>query len=131
MNNNDTLSDTLICQATLGINPGYYHNNESEINAGITIQRVTSRLFKSGITKNSISFVINKSITVYDMTNGCPYGGEDTITISSTANPKYVNDFEQWQKDCIAVIKALKQELNQTTVLISFYKTAKCLYLTD
>lgn len=114
----------------IGVNEGYHHNNENLDNreklvASIWQEKARKIFEETGIY---ISCVVSASKTVYNTEWGCPVGGEDTVTITTTANPEFVKDMESWEKAVIEVTKLMKQELKQSTVTIEF-ETVELLYL--
>ena len=122
---------TLNCIIVTGVNKGYFHNNEKEVTEkemGILWQEIALEQFNK--TNIYISAVIQKSITIYKEDWGCPKGGENTFTISLTANPEFIKDLDKWKQVAINCAKELKNILKQTTMTIEF-KEADLIYLKE
>lgn len=116
--------NSLEMRCTIGFNEGYNHKNEVKNGVKLiaklwdkyaTLQENTCEMY--------ISSVVFPSKTIYKEEWGCPKEGEDTITIYSSSNPKYVEDIEKWKQICINIIEKIKSELKQSTVLVTFTPT--------
>lgn len=113
---------------TIGITEGYFHNNEKFVyyyeyldnsNKFISLlKKCSSKIEKEyGIY---ISLNIIPSITLYKEEWGCPTDGENTYTISAIRNPYFNPDIPSWRKAAVALVKLLKKELKQSTVIAEF-----------
>ncbi|ARC83144.1 hypothetical protein U732_123 [Clostridium argentinense CDC 2741] len=125
---NKTISFTII----IGINKGYFHNNINK--NGIQIiaeewQKIAKKLYDE--TRIYVSCVMHPGKAVYNAEWGCPVGGEDIITITGTANPKFAQDLEQWEDIVIKIAKHLKAVLNQSTVTVEFHEVKNFVYLNE
>lgn len=118
------------CKATItiGINEGYNHNNETNLDFNEYLQNFLKDNCQS--IGNYIPFVAIPSKTIYSESWGCPEGGEDTYTLTATANPKFVPSIGTWKMQVIEYVKRLKAELKQSTVLIEF-SDVDTVYITD
>ncbi|APF25339.1 hypothetical protein [Clostridium sporogenes] len=124
------MEKTIKFEIVTGINEGYFHKNKNKDGVqvvGEVWQKIALEVFKDrGIY---ISSVINSSKTVYNTEWGCPEGGEDTVTITSTANPEFVQSLEQWKEAVIEIAKNLKNELKQSTMTVEFKEISDFIYL--
>lgn len=104
---------------TIGITPGYFHNNENTNIDFIKLVDECSREVEKecGIY---ISFNILPTITLYKTEWGCPDGGEMTYILSAIRNPKFNNDSLMWKWACVNIVKKLKTALNQSSVTGEF-----------
>lgn len=106
-------------QFTIGVTPGYFHNNEKVDSDFIKIVDNCARDVEE-LHDIYISFNIIHTITLYKSEWGCPDGGENTYTLSAIRNPKFNDDSTKWKSTCVAIVDKLKKELNQTTVTGEF-----------
>lgn len=114
---------TLSAKVTIGINEGYDHLNESNLKDSFNDFLYNFLEENEDQVGEYISFVVYPTKTIYKKEWGCPNGGEDTITLEATANPKFVHDLKTWKFHVIKYIELLKEELKQSTVMIQFYET--------
>ncbi|ACA57346.1 conserved hypothetical protein (plasmid) [Clostridium botulinum A3 str. Loch Maree] len=126
----EKMKKTIKFEIVTGINEGYFHKNKNKDGVqvvGEVWQKIALEVFKDrGIY---ISSVINSSKTVYNTEWGCPEGGEDTVTITSTANPEFVQSLEQWKEAVIEIAKNLKNGLKQSTMTVEFKEISDFIYL--
>lgn len=106
-------------QFTIGVIPGYFHNNEEINDDFIKIVDKCARDVEE-LHDIYISFNIIHTITLYKSEWGCPDGGENTYTLSAIRNPKFNDDSTKWKSTCVAIVDKLKKELNQTTITGEF-----------
>jgi len=117
--------------ATIGVVAGYGHSNEVTDAAKIVAdvwQKKSAEVHES--TGIYISAVVSPSLTVYGTNWGCPVGGERTATVSGSANPAFVQDLDAWKQTVLTVVKAVKAELQQSTVVVEFSELNDFVYLT-
>lgn len=114
---------TLTAKVTIGINEGYNHSNDSGLKDSFGAFLYNFLEENEDQVGEYISFVVYPTKTIYKNEWGCPDGGEDTITLEATANPKFVHDLKTWKFHVTKYIELLKKELKQSTVMIQFYET--------
>ncbi|MBM7691031.1 hypothetical protein JOC77_000434 [Peribacillus deserti] len=104
----------------LGVNKGHGENRENHTleKASSAWQELAAEMYQQ--TNIYVSAVAHKSKTVYHTEWGCPAGGEDTITFTSSVNYEYVKDINAWKQTVIALTKKLKSRFEQETVTIEF-----------
>lgn len=118
---------TVRFSATLGVVPGYHHNNQlgvatydpAEIVASVWQQEAEKVFLNNGVYPGAN---ISNSITVYRPEWGCPIGGENTVQITGEANPAFIEQnrmgtFKECVLDCL---KSCSIILGQTTTQITF-----------
>lgn len=122
-----TLKGTFV----FGVNAGYFHNNDTDVNlseVAEVVKSLAAELMKeSGIY---ISGSLQPTRVLYASEWGCPEGGEQCYEFTSTANPAFVADMAAWQDAFVALAKATKVAFRQATVMVDFIE-AQCLYLAD
>lgn len=116
MNNKNTIT----MSATFGINKGYFHQNESNVDFTSILQDTIIEVFDE--TGVYLSFVVHETKTVYNEEFGCPRGGEVTKTIESFCNKEYEDDTGKWMKASILLVNKMKEKLEQEVVYIQFGK---------
>lgn len=113
--------------AVFGLFPGYENNDgwqpvePSVPTARVMWQAIMEKELEA--TKTFVSAVVTESYTIYPRTYGCPNSGEKTISVFGEMNPEFEKDSEKYKEAVIRCCQALKNELKQTTVRISFYET--------
>jgi len=112
--NNQTQEFELV----IGVNEGYFHNNEININIYKLYQEVAEKIYKEEGTY--ISATITESKVIYSAAWGCPAGGEIVYSIKGTRNPQFVDDFEKYKKATEQIVKILGSELKQSTFMLSW-----------
>lgn len=114
-----------------GVNAGYFHSNDANINlsqVAEAIKNLAAKLMEeSGIY---ISGSLQPTRVLYASEWGCPEGGEQCYEFVATANPAFVADMAAWQDAFVALAKAAKVAFKQATVMVDFVE-AQCLYLAD
>ena len=104
---------------TIGVTPGYFHNNENENIDFVKLVDECARRVEEA-TGIYISFNIIPIITLYKTEWGCPEGGEKTYLLSAIRNPKFNNNKDAWEGSCLNVADILKKELGQSSVTCEF-----------
>lgn len=101
----------------IGINPGYFHDNEIENG-----QKLVSLLWQQKIERFNIKIgaLVSSVNTVYDTHHGCPIGGEETVFLTGLRNPYFCLDDVEWRKTVQTMVEELVKDLNQTTAYLSF-----------
>lgn len=116
--------------ANIGVCEGYGHNNDNNLDFGLLVQETMSLLFDSKVCKNYISTIVVPTKTVYHQEWGCPEGGELTYNVEGCANPEFISGIDDWKKDVLTFVNALKKELKQTTITVEFQEV-DCIYLNE
>lgn len=120
---------TIKAVSVIGVNEGYGHDNE-QVNAMQVLidawQKQADSVFE--LTGIYVSAVVSESRVVYKKEWGCPEGGEVVFTVESTMNESFIKDSHAWKEAVIKVVKAVKQELKQSTVTLEF-STVDMIYL--
>lgn len=116
--------ETLNFQIIAGLNKGYFHNNNCDdcYRRALKIwQEIAQEEFEtSGIY---VTAVIRKSKTIYSKEWGCPEGGEDTIIISGTANPKFIKDLGVWKEKVLYLAAKFKEQFEQESITCEFTRS--------
>jgi hypothetical protein len=67
-----------------------------------------------------VSGVVQASACLYHTDWGCPVGGEPTFTVEGSRNPQFCPDESVWVEAVLAVVSAVKQHYQQSTVTVEF-----------
>ncbi len=107
--------------ASLGVVPGYGHDNVTETNAldiaGNAWQECAAIVHgKTGIY---VGAVISPARTVYHTDWGCPKGGEVTVAITGECNPTYT-EVAGFKAAVLETLKLTAQKLGQSTTQLTF-----------
>ena len=114
--NNNTQTQEF--EVIIGVNEGYFHDNESNINISKLYQEIAEKIFKE--TKIYVSAVITENRVIYSAVWGCPADGEVVYSIRGTRNPQFVDSFEKYKEATEKIAKILASELNQTTFTLTW-----------
>ena len=118
----NSYGDLMTCKAVIGINPGYFHNNENICNNFFMgyFQGLLERYCKENDAH--LSFVVAPARVVYLSEYGCPPKGEEVYTLESTPDPEHVSavNIDKWVLHCKKFISQLAEGLGQSTVRIAF-----------
>ncbi len=120
-------------EASIGIIPGYFHNNEDEMSNwreyfNDIVEEPTEMQYFTKILDETCkdvanrtgvypSFIISQDKCVYCRDFGCPEDGELVFTISSVCNLVF-NELYWWEYSVDLVIKSLKSKFQQSTVSV-------------
>lgn len=119
-------------EITIGINPGYFHNNPNDDAAKIVShlwQTYCNELYKE--KKKVVSAVIYNVNIVYPTDLGCHEGGEKCAKIEVQFNPKFLKDkFEyiELMAEMYNIIEFMQSDLQQSTVSITSIPIDKFVY---
>lgn len=107
--------------ASLGVVPGYGHDNATDASAvditGNAWQEAAAQVFaETGIY---VGAVITPSRTVYNKDWGCPVGGEITALITGECNPLYTK-LDDYKKAVVETLRKTAQSLKQSTTQVFF-----------
>ncbi len=123
--------NTITFQAVFGVNHGYFHDNQEvatpiEVVAPVWQRAMDAERLSSKIV---VSGVITAGKVSYPQEFGCPNNGEDVAIVSGQMLPKFMPsrsvsefrpDSEKYRDAVIRVVKAVKDELKQERVQVTF-----------
>lgn len=115
------INPSLQFQLTLGVNPGYFHNNEQPDPVGAVVkewQLAAGEDYK--INGIYVAANVIPSITVYAKEWGCPDSGEHTVQVTGVANTKFVKP-DEWREAVVRVTLAVANALQQKTAYLTFH----------
>lgn len=113
-------------EITLGINSGYYHNNESVIDFEADYQAIATDIYKR--TGVYVSAVIIPAKVVYNVDWGCPMDGEDVYVIKGVNNPQFAEP-DKYKEAVTKLIEKLATAFEQSTVTTT-WSTVDMIYTT-
>jgi hypothetical protein len=108
---------------TLGLTPGYGHNNESAADPAVAFAAAV----ESGITAAAVvqdelgiypSFVAHPARVGYRHEWGCPSGGEFVLVFQGERNPEFCADPSAYRAAWRHLAELLKKEFCQTTATL-------------
>ena len=109
-------------KASIGLNEGYNNNLLQHSNYNFYLfskylQELIDKTFdETGIY---VSFVIDRNSIIYSENCGCPKYFEPTYTLSTVANPNFV-DINKYKEVVIKLLKEIKKYYKQSTITIIF-----------
>ena len=107
--------------ASLGVVPGYGHDNVTSENA-IEIAGRAWQESAAEVQKNFyiyVSAVIAPAKTVYHTDWGCPVGGENTVLITGECNPQYTS-LDGYKAAVVETLRMTAEKLGQSTTQLTF-----------
>lgn len=109
----------------IGTAPGYFTENIGTSSMDVFCEAVKKAAdVVNEKLKIYVSTIITPSRAVYSHVWGCPQGGEEVFTISSTRNPEFAPDKAAWQQACLKLAELLKKEFGQSTATVEFSETS-------
>jgi len=120
--------------ATMGLFPGYGHDNAPDRRADRVslLKAAWGREMETchERTRFSISCVMTDATVLYPAAGGCPEGGEDSITLTGSSNPRYVrpDELEAFMDAVESVVKAVQIAMEQTSCRIEFTPIIRSVY---
>lgn len=117
-----------VVSCVLGINEGYFHNNNDNDDVTKIIQDITEDYFQK--TGKYISINATSSTAIYRKEWGCPQGGEKTFTLTCTPNIKFYKEYEydKFIEDSKIVMVAIAAHFKQSTLVIQVEDKDTCRY---
>ncbi len=120
--------------ATMGLFPGYRHDNAPDRRAErvALLKDAWNREMDAcrATTRFSISCVMTDAVVLYPANGGCPEGGEDSIVLSGSSNPRYVKpgELEAFMEAVERVVRAVQISMEQTSCRIEFTPIIRSIY---
>lgn len=107
--------------ASLGVIPGYGHDNTTDSSAvditGNVWQKAAAAVMAASGTY--VGVVITPARTVYHIDWGCPVGGEKTVSITGECNPEYT-ELTAYKAAVVETLRQTALELGQSTTQLCF-----------
>jgi len=134
--NRKIIKDTLSATAEISVTPGYFHENQKDIDIGkfgTLYQEIADRIYNE--TNMYCGAIISTCKVLYRTQWGCPAGGENGVYITADCNPSYDSEkpaeeyIPLWKETLVSILEALMVELDQTTVTVRFSDN-ELIYLT-
>lgn len=119
----------LTAKANIGVCEGYNHDNDTTLDFPKFVQDFVNKYCEESGTPY-VSFIVYETFTIYKQEWGCPIGGEKTYNLESTINREFFDSIVDWKKNVTSIVTALKRELKQSTVMLTFHE-AEANYITD
>lgn len=111
-----TKSKTDKFEVVLGVNEGYFHNNENNVDIFSLWSKYADEIEqKYGIY---ISALIKEIKVIYKSIWGCPKGGEIVYKISGERNNEFIKDNVKYKYAVEDLVELLAKELKQSTFTI-------------
>jgi hypothetical protein len=129
-----TVGPAIAWTATLGLIPGYGHDNDDAAVAErrILLVEAWSREMERTLLEDnfSVSCVMTDSVVHYPASGRCPKGGEIAVTLSGSSNPRYVpsDRFEAFMDAVESTVKAVQTAMEQTSCRIEFTPLLRSTY---
>jgi hypothetical protein len=129
-----TVGPAIAWTATLGLIPGYGHDNDDAAVAErrILLVEAWSREMERTLLEDnfSVSCVMTDSVVHYPASGHCPKGGEIAVTLSGSSNPRYVpfDRFEAFMDAVESTVKAVQIAMEQTSCRIEFTPLLRSTY---
>lgn len=112
------ISKTDKFEVVLGVNEGYFHNNETNVSIYELWSKYANEIEKKhGIY---ISALVNESRVIYKSEWGCPKGGEIVYRISGERNNEFAKDSNKYKYALEDLIELVAKELKQSTYTITW-----------
>lgn len=112
-----TQEKTIQFAAVIGVNEGYFHNNDKDANVDFNAlyqQMAVDMYDELGVY---ISASISEKKVVYHKDCGCPVGGETVYSIIGTCNPEFCGT-AGYKQAAMILLEKIAHKLNQTTFTV-------------
>lgn len=118
-------------ELTIGVNPGYHHNNEITGAAAVVSklwQKIAEDLHSQGAPY--VGATVRNATQVYRTEWGCPEGGEHVAIVTGLMNRHFEDRLGDWIDAVTQISKELKRRLKQEAIYLTF-STCDLVYFTS
>lgn len=122
--NQQTSARTERVTLTLGVTPGYGHDNEAATDPTVAFEAaVEAGIVAAAAIQNELgvypSFVAHTAKVGYRHEWGCPTGGEFVLVFQGERNPEFTPSPETYRAAWRRLAELLKKEFSQTTATLA------------